>query len=547
VRALADPRQPRPIAGLQIEGEGRRYFPNRALAGPMLGFVSPDGEGKDGLELQLNDELRGHIEEVRGLRDRSGRLLFSEGIQDEQALAGHNVYLAIDQGIQYVAEQELESAMRTYEASSGSIVVVDPGSGELLAMASMPSYNPNDIAASDVGSRRNRAITDLFEPGSTMKVFTMASALGARVVAPTQPVFCEEGTMAVDNVVIHDTHVSGWLTPTQLLAISSNIGAAKLGLSLGEQRLYESLQRFGFGERTSVPLPGEVAGVLRPRGRPWVQVETAAVSFGQGVSVTTLQLGMAISAIANRGRLLAPILVKRVTDGTGNTVQESPSMVRREAVSPNVAHLVSEMLVAVTEGEGTGVEAAVPGFKTAGKTATAQKTDPATGKYTSDRFTASFIGFVPADAPRVAIAVVLDEPMITHAGGSVAAPVFRRVAEMSLRYLGVTSREASGTPLAQVGKEPDPARLTHELVRDAARPLVPLTPAPPAQPAPPRAGTRAVLNVWGMNAADALRALGEQGFVPRITGSGRVVRQEPVAGSMLEPGAAVHLVLEPST
>jgi cell division protein FtsI (penicillin-binding protein 3) len=547
IRELSDTHQARPLLGLQIEGEGRRYFPNRSLAGPMLGFVSPDGEGKDGLELQLNDELRGHIEEVRGLRDRSGRLFFSEGIQDEQALAGHNVYLSIDQGIQYVAEQELEAAIRTYEASSGSIVVVEPSTGEILAMASMPSLNPNDVEHSEMAARRNRAITDQFEPGSTIKVFTMAAALSSHVTSPTQNVYCEEGTMAIDNVVIHDTHVSAWLTPTQVLSISSNIGAAKLGLGVGEQRLYETFQRFGFGERTNIPLPGEVGGVLRPRARPWVQVETAAASFGQGISVTTLQLAMGIAAIANRGRLLAPVLVRKITDGMGNTVQEYPATVRREAVGANVAQIVSEMLVAVTEGEGTGVEAAVPGFKTAGKTATAQKADPATGKYTSDRFTASFIGFVPAENPRVAIAVVLDEPMITHAGGSVAAPVFRRVAEMSLRYMGVTPRGLTPAPISSVGKEHDPAKNAYEVFKTQTRPAVTIEPIRAASTAPATAGVRPVTDVSGMPAAHALRTLLEQGFVPHMSGTGKVVSQQPAAGSLAEPGATIHLILEPAS
>ncbi len=549
VRSLSAPKQPVPLHGLQVEGEGRRYFPNRELAAAMLGFVSPGGEGKDGLELLLNDQLRGHIEEVRGLRDRSGRLIFSEGIQDEKALAGHNVYLTIDQGIQYVSERELDSAIHTYEASSGSLVVVDPNSGEILALASSPGYNPNDIGMSEISSRRNRAVTDQFEPGSTMKVFTMAAALAAGVISPTQTVYCEDGVMAVDNVVIRDTHVSSWLTPTQVLAISSNIGAAKLGLGLGERRLYEAFQRFGFAEKADIPLPGEVAGVLRPRGRPWVQVETAAASFGQGISVTTLQLGMAMAAIANRGKLLAPVLVRRVTDGMGNTISENPTVVRREAVSPNVARVVAEMLVAVTEGEGTGTEAAVPGFRTAGKTATAQKSDPATGKYSSDHFTASFVGFVPADHPRIAIAVILDEPMITHAGGSVAAPVFRRVAEMSLRYLGVTPKGAAAMPLSQVGKEQDPAFEAYRVIKDQQGPVEPpMHPVPqPSSSSTPASvpGGKFVADVVGMPASQALHKLLETGTVPKIHGSGRVVRQEPAAGAPLEPATIVSLYLEP--
>lgn len=533
------------LVGLMVEGEGHRYFPNRELAGPLLGFVSPGGLGKDGIELTLNEQLRGHIEEVRGLRDRSGRLIFSEGVKNEKALAGHNIFLTIDQGIQFVAERELASAAHTHEAKSGSLVVVNPRTGEILAMASYPACNPNDIAQSPIESRRNRAITDQFEPGSTMKVFTMAAALAAKTITPTQQIYCEEGAMAIDNVLIRDTHPEAWVSPTQLLAVSSNIGAAKLGLGLGERRLYEAFQRFGFGKETGIPLPGETGGVLRPRDRPWVQVETAAASFGQGISVTTLQLAMATAAIANRGRLLQPILVRQVTDGLGNVVEEAPSKVLRNAVSPNVARVVSEMLVAVTEGEGTGIEAAVPGFKTAGKTATAQKTDPATGKYSKEHYTASFVGFVPADNPRIAIAVVLDEPMITHAGGAVAAPVFRRVSQAALRYLGVSQKGAEGTPIAEVGDALD-------LADEAYAAVAPTAPVPAINPVVPGEavadqGAQAVLDVTGLPAASALQSLMKHGFVPQMVGTGKVVRQHPAAGSMVPAGTVVQLYLEPPT
>src|SRR5262249_37291396 len=264
VRALSDRNQRYPVRGLTIEGEGHRFYPNRELAGPLLGFVSPDGEGKDGIELSLEHELRGHGSEVRGLRDRSGRLLFNEGIEDEQALAGHNVYLTIDKGIQFTAERELDSAIKTYEAIGGSVVVADPNSGEILAMASAPGFNPNDYSTSEPDARRNRAVVDRFEPGSTMKVFAIASALAAKAVAPTTSIYCEEGTMAMDNIVIHDTHINKWLTPTQILTVSSNIGAAKIALGLGEQRLYEGFRRFGFGDAPGLPVPGEAVGVLRP-------------------------------------------------------------------------------------------------------------------------------------------------------------------------------------------------------------------------------------------------------------------------------------------
>lgn len=550
VRALGDPRKSaNPIRGIQVEGEGRRYYPNRDLAGTILGFVAPDGEGKEGLELNLEDELRGHVEEVKGLRDRSGRLLFAEGVQNESALAGNSIFLSIDQGIQYIAEQELNTAVRTYEAAGGSAVVIDPSTGEVLALASSPNYNPNDYTESALESRRNRAIQDRFEPGSTMKIFTVAAALANHSLQPTQKIYCEKGNMAIDNVIIHDTHVSEWLTPTQLLAVSSNIGAAKVGLEMGESKLYEALRRFGFGEPTGLPLPGEATGVLRSRGRPWVQVETAAASFGQGISTTTIQLAMALGAIANGGRLMEPMLIRRVVDGQGNSVRDIAPKVRREAVPAHVAKLMSEMLVAVTEGEGTGLEAAVPGFRVAGKTATAQKADPETGRYTSDRFTASFMGFVPAERPRIAIVVVLDEPMLTHAGGAVAGPVFRRIAESSLRYLGVKPSGTGEATLANVGRE-------------AAAPIDSSAPAPiasgkpwktsaeqadPAKPeAPVNLGGPALVPAFvGMPAREALRTVAALGLEPSMFGSGMVARQEPPPGSQVPAGTTVKLFLEP--
>jgi cell division protein FtsI (penicillin-binding protein 3) len=545
VRALSDPKSPLPIRGLTIEGEGHRFYPNRELAGPLLGFVSPDGEGKDGLELEFDEELKGRVDQVRGLRDRSGRLLFSDGIQDEQALAGHNVYLTIDQGIQYTAEQELAAAVRTYEANWGSAVVLDPNTGEILALANSPGYNPNDYGASEVDVRRDRAISDRFEPGSTMKIFTLAAALSAKTLSPTQTIYCEEGRMVLDNMTITDTHVSGWLTPTQVLALSSNIGAAKIGLGLGEQQLYETLRRFGFGETTDIPLPGEAGGVLRPRGKPWVQVETATASYGYGIGVTVIQLGMAVSAIANGGRLLEPVLVKRVTDGTGAVVREGVSHVRREAVSANVARTMAEMMVAVTEKPGTGVEAAIAGFRVAGKTATAYKADPATGRYSEDRLTSSFIGFVPAERPRIAIAITLDEPALVHAGGFVAAPAFRRIGEMSLRYLGVVPKGSSPASIAKVGAENDPAVATYEVLRQAqGEPPVRELPTPSA---PTPAGSVRLPDMKGLSLREAAKVAFGLGLKPSLEGTGTLSRQDPPPGAVLSKGASVKLFFEPPT
>lgn len=356
--------------------------------------------------------------------------------------------------------------------------------------------------------------------------------------------------MAIDNVVIHDTHVSKWLTPTQILSVSSNIGTAKIALGLGEQRLYEGFRRFGFGDTTGIPLPGESVGVLRPRGRPWVQVETAAAAFGQGISVTTLQLAMATAAIANGGRLLEPVLVKRLTDGTGVTLTEASPRVRRDTVPSSVAKMMSEMLVAVTEGEGTGVEAAIPGFRVAGKTATAQKIDPATGKYTDTHYVASFVGFVPAERPRLAIAVVLDEPMGgTYAGGSVAGPVFRRVGEMALRYLGVTPRGSVPMKLSEVTEQSggDLAANTYQVLGEARAAAAPISSAVVTPSAPLKTGEVRLPDLTGLPAREAVRSAAALGLSPSVEGTGRLARQEPPAGSVLAKGSIVKLIFEPPT
>ena len=552
VRALSDRAQRYPIAGLTVEGEGHRFYPNRELGGPLLGFVSPDGDGREGLELALEHELKGHVSEVHGLRDRAGRLLFSEGLEDEQALAGHNVYLTIDKGIQFTAERELNAAMTTYEAVGGAVVVIDPQTGEILALANAPGFNPNDYSSADPDARRNRAVVDRFEPGSVMKVFTIANALAAKSLAPSASIYCEEGTMAIDNQVIHDTHVSKWLTVTQILSLSSNIGAAKIALGLGEARVYEGLRRFGFGDTTGIPFPGESQGVLRPLGRPWVQTETAAAAYGQGISVTTLQLAMGMAAIANNGRLLEPVLVKRVSDGTGVTLSEASAHVRRDALPPHVAQLMSEMLVSVTEGEGTGVEAAIPGFKVAGKTGTAQTIDPATHRYSDTHYVASFTGFVPAEKPRLVIAVVLDDAMGgTHAGGSVAGPVFRRVGEMALRYLGVTPRGSAPMKLSDVGDrahDGDVAANTYQVLGEAAGKTAPEAGSGVVTAsAPMKSGEARVPDLAGWPQREAVKTALGLGLVPRVEGTGRLSRQEPPAGTVLPRGATVKLIFEPST
>jgi cell division protein FtsI (penicillin-binding protein 3) len=533
------------IRGLQVEGEGHRYYPRRELAGPLIGFVAPDGQGKDGLELSLNADLQGQSDQLAGLRDRAGRLIFADAVEDERALAGHDISLTIDQGVQFAAESELANATRTFEASGGSVVVVEPNSGEILALASYPGYNPNDYGQSDVQARRARGVADTFEPGSSMKIFTIATGLAAGVIGPTQQLYCEKGVMKVDNVFIRDTHPAEWLTLPKIMSLSSNICAAKIGLAVGNERLYESLRRFGFGQQTGLPFTGESSGTLRPRGRAWVDVETAAASFGQGISVTAIQLAMATAAIANGGELMEPNLIKKVTTATGQAVRSAAPRVRRRVVPRHVAAQVAELMIGVTEGEGTGTEAAIAGFEVAGKTATAQKTDPATGRYSEDKFIASFVGFVPARHPVVAIAVVVDEPMVDHAGGNVAAPIFRRVAKMALEYKGLVPKGTPRVDVAELAHRPDPAARTYELLR-------PKNSETPAIQEVLSSQTIAAVGVqlpdmtgWPMR--EVLQQLSTLGLVPVIHGTGLLSKQSPMPGQNLAKGSSVDLTFKPSS
>jgi cell division protein FtsI (penicillin-binding protein 3) len=542
VRELGDPKkQARAIRGVTIEGESHRYYPGRELAAQVLGFVSPDGQGKDGIELALDDELRGKVEDVRGVRDRSGHVIL-EGVSEGRALRGDDVILSLDEGIQHTVEHELDTAVRTYETKGGSLIVIEPFTGEVLALANVPSYNPNDYPESDVDARRNRAIADRFEPGSVMKTFTVAAALAAGTLKPTAVVDCEHGVYQIAGATIHDTHQNGLLTPTQILARSSNIGAVKIGLELGEPLLYAAYRRLGFGEPTGVPLPGEATGVLRPRGRPWYESETATASFGQGITVTALQLAMAMSAVANGGRLMEPILVKKVVSANGDR-RESSVHVRHEVVPLGVAKTVAEMLNAVTESGGTGVEAAIAGYRVAGKTSTAQKVDPATGKYSTEKYTSVFVGFVPVEHPRVVVAVVLDEPMIGHYGGDLAGPVFRRVAEATLRYLGAAPANGAVSVAAAKGDggsiEPAPPGTKAFPAGSATSFAEPLAPVASD-------GTR-VPDTVGMAARDAVLMLTKGGWTLQMEGWGRVVRQNPLPGSLAPKSEAVRLVLEPAS
>lgn len=518
------------LEGIQTTREPQRFYPGRRLAGHLVGFVGYDSRGLDGLEHEYDAVLRSETRVLRGVRDARGRLVFSDGLGDLEAPQAQRVELAIDRTLQYIAEQELEAALAAFEGRAGSVVVMDPRTGEVLALASAPAFDPNRYGDADADARRNRALTDRYEPGSTLKMFTMAAILESGLVGPEEQVYCEDGIYYIGDYKIRDAHRNGWLSLTQCLQRSSNVCLAKLAGVLGRQRLYETLRRFGFGERTGVPVPGETGGLLRHFSK-WYEVDLAAISFGQGISVSNLQLATAVSALANGGNLMRPIVVRRVIGADGRLVAEYPPAVRRRVVSERTARLLASMLISVTEEGGTGTEAAVAGFDVAGKTGTAQKADPRGGGYAEDKWTASFVGFLPAEDPRLVISVTIDEPVVNHYGGIVAAPVFRRVAERSLRYLGVPPTKPRGATGGTAAAGPEAS----------AGGALTVTGVPLALPAP---GQVEVPDFSGETIRSALEIARRAGVDLVVRGAGLGVTQSPRPGTGVAPGAPVTVEFE---
>ncbi|HUU00403.1 MAG TPA: penicillin-binding protein 2 [Myxococcota bacterium] len=438
------------IKGVHFTRESRRFYPARELAASVVGFAG-DGRGLEGIELIFDGLLRGETVLAQGLRDAHGNLLLADGIGQHNSNQGGGVVLTIDSTIQEIVETELENTLRRTGAKAASAIVMEPASGRILALANTPGFNPNTFWKFKAADYRNRTVTDCYEPGSTMKVFTMAAALSAGVVDSHEKIDCHHGSLKIGSHTIHDSHRGGFglLDPTEILVHSSNIGMAEIGGRLGRKRLYSAFRRFGFGRRTAVDLPGESRCRLRkPKGIS--DVGLATISFGQGVSVTPLQLVTALCAVANRGVWMRPLVIREIRGPQGELVQEfDPDPAGRVMKAATAERLIA-MMEGVTRPGGTGPRAAIEGYTVAGKTGTAQKADPIAGGYSEDKRVASFMGFVPADKPRIAVLVMVDEPQSSPYGGVVAAPAFARIAGASLRYMGVFPRGSAYAALQQV-------------------------------------------------------------------------------------------------
>ena len=418
------------IKGLGFLKESKRTYPNSYLASHVIGFAGLDNTGLEGLEARYDKYLKGEAGWALFLRDaRQKKLeLWEEMLVPKD---GYNLILTIDEVIQYIAERELDKAFKIYHAKGASIVVMDPHTGAILALANRPTFDLDEHTGSDKDAMRNRAICDLFEPGSVFKIVTASAALEERRVSEEDKFFCENGTYKVASHILHDHTSHGWLTFREVIEESSNIGTTKVAQMLGPDIVYRYVKLFGFGDKTGVDMPGEISGMIK-EPRFWSKVSIGAIPIGQEVGVTALQLASAVSVIANGGQLMRPYSTKEIRDKYGETIKKFFPLMTRKVISLDTSLRVKEILRGVVE-NGTGIMAKVPGFSAAGKTGTGQKLE-ANGTYSHDKFMASFIGFAPVEDPVIAVAVVLDEPH-PYYGGVVAAPVFKNVVADSLRYL----------------------------------------------------------------------------------------------------------------
>ncbi len=531
------------VAGVGHLDEPRRVYPHGDLAAHVLGFVGMDAQGLSGLERRFDREIRGEPVVFAVDRDARGREFMRAAFTDAPT-QGSRVELTLDEKIQAVTERELAAGVANAKAAGGAAVVLDPTTGEILALANVPSFNPNDRG--DWGNPRhkdrvrNHAISDPYEPGSTFKAILAASALEEHVVTPTERFFCENGAYHVGKWTIHDSHPHGWLSFAEVIQFSSNIGASKVGDRLGRERYYTWLRRFGFGQRSGVELPDESPGILRD-GKSWARIDLLTHSFGQGVSVTPVQMVAAYAAIANGGMLMRPFLVRRILSANGEaSLEREPEAVRR-VISLRTSEVATELLRRVVEEKGgTGSQARLDDFMVAGKTGTAQKVDARTHGYSAKRI-GSFVGFVPADHPRAVILVLIDEPGTSSYGGVVAAPVFRNIAAATMALMRVQPTPRTSPPSAgkvqqaSAGRgQSTPAGRKQQQAAERKQPEPPAPPRVEVAAVPPvdgptlEPGTPSFL---GLSLREALTRAHADGWTVDVRGTGWVAEQSPPPGT----------------
>jgi len=552
----SDPR--REIDAIYLLPEAKRIYPQRTLAGSILGFCDIDGKGLEGLECQFDETLYGKPKQSWKMIDARGHIVSTGEKAWDPEVMGNNLVLTIDRTIQHIAEKELAKGVEKWRAAGGLALVMQPQTGEILAMAQVPVMDPNFYTKYSEEARHNRNITHALEPGSTYKVFIVASALDAQAVKSTDKFHCENGKMAVGKEVIHDAHPYGSMTVEQIITKSSNIGAYKISTKVRPAQMDVYLKNFGFGQRSGIIFPGESSGVMRALRHARTLIDRATVAFGQGIAVSPLQLLMALSAMGNDGVVMEPLLVKEIVSPQGQKIKEIQPRPLRRVLSQQTAQQMLAIMETVTQKGGTATQAAVEGFTVAGKTGTAQKL---VGRaYSHSKFNALFIGMVPADKPVLAISVIIDEPKGAIYGGVVAAPIFKEIAAQSLRVLGyypekepkkenesvLAKKDAKGkkeqktdkpAQAAKNGKEKENAPVLGGIipVGVAAANAQEVNFTPPKLPA-----LQGPMNVMpdlrGYTIRQVLDLLHRCGLHCRFEGSGLAVGQDPPPGTAINPG-----------
>lgn len=533
------------LAGVHMRKEPKRFYPNGSLAANVVGFVGLDGNGLGGIEQVYNERITGEPGKLFIERDSRGMAYESTEVPGR---TGHTIILTVDQAIQYYAEAALTTAITQSRAKSGTAIVLDPKTGEILALANAPTFDPNNVGAVSPATRANWALQNIYEPGSTFKVVAFSAALEKGLAKPTDTIDCQMGSITVAKRVIRDHKPFGTLTLTEALAQSSNVAAIKLGLRVGDQTMHEYITRFGFGSRTGVELPGETAGIVHPLKR-WLPSSIGSVAIGQEIGVTPLQMAAAFGALANDGVRVAPHLVRQIRNSAGTVIYQAAPEERR-VIGKETAIQLRGMLEDVTL-NGTAKRAQLDGYSAAGKTGTAQKIDPATRTYSATKHIASFVGFAPVSNPAVVIIVVIDEPMGAYHGGDIAAPVFRQIAEQVLPELGVmpdTDFKAPTELIAGSMQTPERvAKLKDAEMRDAQDRASTL----PQSTSDQRGGEvvyavatgNAIVmpDLRGRSVRDVARTCAQLGLRVEAHGEGRVVNQNPQRGTELKPGQTIYV------
>jgi len=431
------------LHGIYFKHDAARIYPNKSMLCHVIGFTDFDHDGIQGVEGSLDEYLRGQDGSRYVEHDPRGREIVLYRGQERAARNGCQVRLTIDLHLQNIVENEIDAAMKEFRPKTATIILMRPQTGEVLAMANRPNFDLNEKSKAKPEEMKNRAIIDQMEPGSTFKIVAVAAALNERKVQPDSWIFCENGVYNYGGSKLHDHRPFGDLTALDILVKSSNIGAAKLAMSVGDQKFYEYMRRFGFGERTGIELPGEIPGVIKPP-RNWSKISMTHMPMGHEVDVTALQMTTAMCVIANGGKLMTPRIVKSITTERGENISTMKPEELRQVISPQTAQQIGKALRGVVSDRGTAAGASVPGFVIAGKTGTAEKIDPVTHKYERDHFVVSFAGYLPADHPEFVGLVVLDDAQTTpeeNFGGKVAGPIFSRIAEKAARYLDLQPHE----------------------------------------------------------------------------------------------------------